>query len=419
MPSSSEKICRQCHGTNPAGSTYCWYCGARLRGLFLRPGGRVSALRLLLRGSKWLLAMAVLAGVAYGVYYSLDRLVWPAVSSRETQEANVITTLPASSTTTTTIPRVDRQVGGGSRYATAIAVSKLAFPAGAAALVLVAGDDSVDALPVGPLAAAYGAPILLMPPEGLSSDLSAEITRLGPQEVFLVGISNPQTARGQLGEMLGSPAVTDLTGSDPYETAANIAMQVKTKLGGVSKVVIAPSDSFLEAIAVTPLASASGWPILLAPQQGELPGPTAKALADLQVTSALVVGTAVPLTEVSDVERRVGTDSLDTVALIVQYALEQGVTFQHTAIASGDDFPDGLVTESLLARTGGILLLTQEGRLPAQMQSLFDANRAAIRTLDFIALPSLAKAIATPDTDTTDTTTGETATGDTNTTGAE
>ena len=118
-------------------------------------------------------------------------------------------------------------------------------------------------------------------------------------------------------------------------------------------------------------------------------------------------------------ERRVGTDSLDTVALIVQYALEQGVTFQHTAIASGDDFPDGLVTESLLARTGGILLLTQEGRLPAQMQSLFDANRAAIRTLDFIALPSLAKAIATPDTDTTDTTTGETATGDTNTTGAE
>ena len=195
-------------------------------------------------------------------------------------------------------------------------------------------------------------------------------------------------------------------------------MQVKTKLGEVSKVVIAPSDSFLEAIAVAPLASASGWPILLTPQQGELPSPTARALVDLGVASALVVGTAVPLTEVSDVERRVGTDSLDTVALIVQYALEQGVTFQHTAIASGDDFPDGLVTESLLAPTGGILLLTQAGRLPAQMQSLFDANRAAIRTLDFIALPSLAKAIAMPGSETTDTTTGENTTESTSSTDA-
>ena len=96
-------------------------------------------------------------------------------------------------------------------------------------------------------------------------------------------------------------------------------------------------------------------------------------------------------------------------SLIAEYALQQGNSFEHTAIATGDDFPDALVTASLLTIDKGMLLLTRAGQLPAAMFTLFNDNRGAIRLLDFVALPDLAKTMAQSTT---------TATGATSTSGA-
>ena len=409
MESTHRIKCRACRGLNDPDSQFCWHCGASLRRQGYKSGGGRKVGRVIARGLKWLLSVVVLVAVLVGAYYAVDRLLLPALGRSPTQAETSTTVTISSTTTTTTTPRADRVVAGADRYGTAIAVSKLGFPTGAPALVLAPGDDYAEAVCAAPLAVAYGAPVLLVPPEGIGTDLSTEIERLDPSEIFLVGVSRPSRVTSQLRDILKEPTVTRLTGDDRYETAALVAKQVKVKRGTVSKVVIAPSDSFAEAIAVAPLAAVKGWPILLSPQDGDPPATTTEAITELGATSALVVGTNAELT-LTDVERQVGGDAYETAALIAEYAVAQGLSFAHTAIATGEDFPDGLAVGPYLALDKGILLLAKDGRLPSVMLSLFTANLAAIRTLDFIALPDLAKDMARPSTGTTQTGAGGTGT---------
>jgi len=259
----------------------------------------------------------------------------------------------------------------------------------------VGGEDFAKGISAGPLAAAYAGPILLVPAEGIREDLAAEIRRLDPSRVFLVGVSKPKTVTARLQEILEKPEITSIGGDDAFATAALVAREMKAKLETVSKVVIVPAESFIEAIAVAPLAAVKGWPILLADKDGALPRATRNVIKDLEVDAALVVGTDAELT-LAYVERQVGANGYETAALMAEYAAAQGLEFTHTAIATGDSFPDGLVVGPCLAADKGMLLLTKNGELSEAMLSLFTENRKAIRTLDFIALPRLAQELAVP-----------------------
>jgi putative cell wall-binding protein len=337
--------------------------------------------------------VVALLGVAYGIYYAADRYLLTALGSDpiEGEVETVSTTTVFASTTTTTESREDRVVAGAAdRYGTAIGVSKLGFPDGAPALVLVPGDDYSEGVGAAPLAAAHAGAILLVPPDGLTDELSAEIVRLGPKQVFLVGLSRPNGVTEQLQDILTDPEVKVLQGDDPAETAALVAQEVAAELGTVEKVVIVPSDSFADAIAVAPLAAAQGWPILLAEEDGDLSRATTAAINDLGVTSALVVGIVVDV-DLDDVEREVGADSDETAALLVAYALEQGMTFEHVVIASGSSFPEALVAGPYVARDNAILLLAKDGALPAELRDLLDDNMEDVRVLDILALPQLAQ----------------------------
>ena len=403
--SANRIVCRECRGQNDPDARFCWHCGAPLHSRGYYVSGPRKAAWVTSEVFKWVIPVVVVLAIAAGAFYVLDAYLLSPLRDDPTQaETRPTTTVQASSTTTTTTaPRTDRVVAGTDRYGTAIAISKLGYPQGAPALVLATGDDYTEAVCAAPLAAAYEAPILLVPPEGMRTDLSAEIQRLDPSRIFLVGVSGSSKVKRQLRDLLEDPGIADLTGDDQYETAALIAQQVKAKLGSVSKVVIAPSDSFAEAMAVAPLAAAKGWPILLSPLEGKIPVAITDAIGELAAASALVVGTKSEL-EMTDVERRVGADSYETVALIAQYALTQGLSFAHTAIVTGENFPDGLPMGPYLALDDGILLLAKDGQLPPAILALFNANRADIRTLDFIALPELAEALALPNTNTAETT---------------
>ena len=418
MEPTQRIACRECRGLNDPGSQYCWYCGAPLRGQALEASGGQKAGRMMARGLTWLLSLVVLLAVAAGAFYAVDSFLLPALRHSPSQAETITATtvvVSSTTTTTTTTPRTDRIVVGADRYGTAIAISKLGFGSGAPALVLAAGDDYAEAVCAAPLAVAYGAPVLLVPSEGIGSDLSAEIERLDPARVFLVGVSRPSRITSQLQAILKEPTVTRLVGDTSYETAVLVANEIKAKLGTVSKVVIAPSDSFAEAIAVAPLAAAKGWPILLSPQNDDPPAATTDAIQELGATSALVVGSSAKLT-LADVERQAGDDSYETCALIANYAVTQGLSFAHTAFATGEDFPDGLVAGPYLALDKGILLLAKGEQLPPAILELFTTNLKAIRTLDFIALPGLAKDLARPSTATSQTATTETGTTESGTT---
>lgn len=386
--------CRMCRGLNDPRNAFCEYCGASLRDQGYKETGRKAVGGVLARSVKRLFFVAVIIAVLGAVYYGVDRYLLPVFQSDESPVISVSTTaLLDVPTTTTTIPREDKVIAGENRYATAIAISKLGFAGGVPGVVLAGGETYSEAVCAAPLAAAYGGPVLLVPPEGVSEQLAAEIERLNPATVFLVGVSRPTRVKNQVKEVLADADVKNLAGDTAYETAVLIAEEVQAKVGQIEKVVLVPSDSFQEGLAVAPLAAAKGWPILLKPKEDDTPRATVKAIEALGATSVLVVGTTADL-DLADVETKAGADVYETCALVASYAAEQGLSFEHTAFATGEDFPDGLAAAPYLAVDNGILLLTKPAALPEAIQKVFNENSEDILRLDFVGLRDLAKTLA-------------------------
>lgn len=80
-----------------------------------------------------------------------------------------------------------RRVGGVDRYATAAALTADAFPSGAPAVLLASGAAYPDALAAAPAAAAAGGVVLLAEPVCVPRPVRAELGRLAPQRVTLLG----------------------------------------------------------------------------------------------------------------------------------------------------------------------------------------------------------------------------------------
>jgi putative cell wall-binding protein len=285
------------------------------------------------------------------------------------------------------------RVAGCDRYATAVQVSKHFAPS-VAACVVSYGGNFPDALAAGPLARAYGGPVLLTQTGAVPSAVLAELKRLAPKQVFVTGstIVVSDGALAQLRALPSHPVVTRLAGADRYGTAAAIADQVKARRGPVSKVVVVTGADFPDALAVAPLAAAKGWPILLT-RATALPSSTAACLSRLGAPSTLVVGTTADVSEGVKAGLKAATrigsaDPYVTSALVLDYAKTLGVTPTHVGLAVGTKYPDGLTAGPYLARDNGLLLLTGTFALPDSVRTRLAANRTLVRRVDVFGSPA-------------------------------
>ncbi len=276
---------------------------------------------------------------------------------------------------------------GSDRYDTAILVSQESYPTGASTVFVVKGDDFPDALAAAPLAAAYDGPVILTPSWGLPSAVRDELIRLDPGKVFFIGLSD--ALKPALQAAIPGASIQTVRGVDRYHTATLLAEELRAKRGSIPWVVLAPGDKFPDALSVAPLAANKGWAILLTPAAGPLPAMTAAKITSLGATKALVVGTYVdPPASVTTVVRKVGSDRYSTSALIAAYSRSRGLSFAHTAAATGENFPDALVVGAYLADDGGILVLTQPTALPTPIRNQLFVNRDYIERMDFPGLPA-------------------------------
>src|SRR5207244_3788041 len=76
---------------------------------------------------------------------------------------------------------------GDDRYATAAAVSEASFAAGVPVAYVATGSGFADALAAGPVAAADGGPILLVDRDTIPAATGAELDRLRPQRIVVLG----------------------------------------------------------------------------------------------------------------------------------------------------------------------------------------------------------------------------------------
>ncbi len=269
------------------------------------------------------------------------------------------TAVPAQALTT-------HRWAGADRYGTAATVSKESFPDGADDVVVVNGNRFPDALAAAPLAAAKDAPLLTVEAGSVPAVTLAELRRLAPQRIWVVGgasVVSDDVVR-QL-QQLAPGGVTAIRGDDRYDTAHDVVQVAFAQSRGDAYV--ASGEGFPDALAAGAAAAALGGPLVLTPRAGlSQASRDALVLADPAVVTVVggpgVVDPAVvtqlqALLPKAQVRRLWGEDRYATAA---QVALDTWESAPSPLLASGEGFPDALAGAAL----GAPLLLSRGACLP-------------------------------------------------------
>ncbi len=260
---------------------------------------------------------------------------------------------------------VDR-VAGDDRYETAVQLSQQ-FPSASSDTVFVTtGQAYPDALVAAARAGLQDAPVLLTRPTALSSATRAELERLAPENVVIVG--GPGAVLPGVEEdiaELGAEIVRH-EGQNRYETAAAIAGEYGSD---TERVYLASGVTYPDALVGSAAAAIEEAPVLLT-RPDHLPEATATALAALEPTEVVLLGGPIAISEdVADlvdeatgaeVTRVGGGDRYETAGLLAE-RFEGPVDLSF--VASGADYPDALTGAAVAGSREVPILLTRADKL--------------------------------------------------------
>lgn len=179
------------------------------------------------------------------------------------------------------------RVGGADPYATAAALSAQDFPTTADTVFVASGESFQDAVAAGPAAAQNGAPLLLTQAATLPAATAAELTRLHPQRVYVVGdITTVSAAVFTAIDYLVTTAVR-VGGTDHWTTAMAAATQFRP---GAATVLAASGLDYGAGLAAVPLAAARAAPIVYLQADDQLPAATRDYLVAARPTRLVLAG---------------------------------------------------------------------------------------------------------------------------------
>ena len=153
------------------------------------------------------------------------------------------------------------RLAGADRYETAAAVSRSAFAPGVPAVLVATGESFPDALSAGPAAIKLGGPVLLTMRSSTPASIRAELDRLNPQRIYLLGGTSAVTegVKQTLQSYTSSPIVR-LSGLDRFTTAVAVS---KAFFTGPRPAYLATGMDFPDALSSVPAAGRAGSPLLL------------------------------------------------------------------------------------------------------------------------------------------------------------
>jgi putative cell wall-binding protein len=261
-----------------------------------------------------------------------------------------------------TDPAVNR-VSGADRYEAANAIAREAYPDGAPIVFIAAGTKFPDALSAAPVAALRGGPLLITLPDRLPESTRAELERLDPAEIVVVGGINSVGASvfSQLQEMV--PDTIRIAGADRYEVARNL-IDYGWGETGTDAAYIATGVDFPDALAASAAAGSRGIPVILVYGKSEtLDAPTMDMLGDLGVTEPIIAGGPASvspgietgleqLTTSGYVERLFGENRYTASLDIARSAFD---TADQVFFATGANFPDALAGAAWAGSVSGPL----------------------------------------------------------------
>lgn len=259
------------------------------------------------------------------------------------------------------------RIGGADRFAVSATVSAREFLPGVPVAYIASGTTFPDALSGSAAAGTRGGPVLLVNRDSIPDPVAAELSRLQPAKIVVLGGTDSISPAVQTLLARYSRSVTRLGGTDRYAVSA--AISADTFPAGVSVAYVAAGATFPDALSGSAVAASNHGPVLLTERQA-LPDPVLTELKRLKPGWIIILGgtdsisTAVQaqLEALAPSTRVAGADRFAVSAALSAVNFIPGV--ETVFIASGAVFPDALSGSVGAALNGSPVLLVTSTSIP-------------------------------------------------------
>lgn len=265
-----------------------------------------------------------------------------------------------------------KRLGGKNRYETAVKVSREQYPKGASTVVIARSDLAPDALAAAPFATKKRAPLLLTAPKSLNSATKAELKRLKPRTVYVMGSKSAISTKVAKKIKAMKIRVVRLGGKNRYETAVKI---VRAGWGTkhVESMFIATGLDFPDALSGGAAAAGINAPVLLVKGTDKSMSREVKAqVKAMKPSNVFIAGnTKMVSTRIekqlksysSNLQRFAGKDRYGTSAQIAKkWYKPHGLVY----LAVGDKFPDALAGAAVAGLSKAPVMLSTKSCVPKE-----------------------------------------------------
>lgn len=284
-----------------------------------------------------------------------------------------------SEETTKEVPKYEvLRMKGTNRYFTAIEASKKTFKEVEAVkyVAVATGEEFVDGLVGGSLTAQGEFPLLLTKKDTILDETLAEIERIQPEEVFILGgeAAVSKKVEEKIQEKIGEEVkITRLAGKTRFETAEAIGLKRAQLLDPEVKKLdenkhLINASNFADALSAAPFLATGAanekdtYPLI--PFNGD---------DDQKGINYVFGGKAV--VSASGKARLSGSNRYETATVVANaYKSVLGVEIDTIVLVSGEEFPDGLTSASVAKMNNAAILLTGSEELPIVVKQYLSLN---------------------------------------------
>ncbi|MCC0648849.1 N-acetylmuramoyl-L-alanine amidase [Clostridioides sp. ZZV15-6598] len=280
------------------------------------------------------------------------------------------------------------ELTGSDRYETAVKISKEGWKNGSDKVVIINGDVSIDGIISTPLATTYNAPILLVEKNNVPDSVKAELKRLNPKDIIIIGDENSisKTSANQIKSAVDSNQ-TRLNGSNRYETSLLIAKEID-KNHDLDKVYITngKDGGEIDALTIAAKAGQDKQPIIVA-DKDSITNITYKWLESEDLQSAYFIGgpqmiSTNVINKVNDItkdnvanNRVYGADRHETNANVIKKFYTED-ELEAVLVAKSDVLVDALAAGPLAASLKSPILITPKTYVSAYHKDNLEAKSA-------------------------------------------